>query len=296
MSTIIIINNHYKEFPLVIAANKDGGSKSSSSVQVLTTEPHLIIGAKETDNTTSIGVNKHSLFVATTSQGEFNPKLLSANLVVMDALKCKTVSELLEFGEELNPAKYNKFNLVFGNSKFVYMAHSYLLHSMVIRELPHGVHVVTSNMKFTGEMPKIQHIHGKLDGVINIPWLDYYKRIKKILASSEYGVRLRQRKDDSGRLYGSLTQSSSILAFSDSGLARYKFYDRVVIRPKKNIKEGDVVEPRYRDYVDMWRGADVGSESGMSEEEKDDVEDDEMGPKERILDVLRVGMKNYVLK
>lgn len=288
MCTIVVINHHYKEFPLVIAANRDEDyNRPSSVVQVLAREPHLIVGGKdELKGGTWLGVNKHSLFVGLTNQGTKNDKLESRGLLVMEALKCDTIEKLLSFVEGIDPAKYSKFNLVFGNSKAVFIAHSYLLHCMVIRELSHGVHVITSDMKFTDEPSnKIAYVHKKLDAATEQSWLDYYKVLKKTLASSEYGMKIKPRKRESGTLHGHCTRSSSILAFSDAGLERYKFHDRTTPRPKKKaLKEGEALPPRYKDYIDVWRG--IETPVSVSEE-KDDDDNEEETPKDVISDILK---------
>jgi hypothetical protein len=287
MCTIVIVNHHYKGFPLVIAANRDEEvDRPSSDVQILSREPHLIVGGKDDlKGGTWLGVNKQSIFAAITNQGD-KDKLLSRGQLVLDALKCKTLEELLSFVEEINPAKYNKFNLVFGNNKSVYIAYSYLLHSMVIRELPKGIHVVSDDMKFAGETPKGSYVHKKLD-IVNPdkPWLDYYKILKKTLANIGSGIKINPTRKE-GKLYGYCTKSSSILAFDEEGLARYKFHDRLEPRAKKkDRKEGKPYIPRYKDYIDLWRNPDnlPGVSLSSSEENETDDKEEEMSPKEAIM-------------
>ena len=291
MCTIIVANHHYKEFPLVIAANRDEDyNRPATPVQILAREPHLIVGGKdESKGGTWLGVNKHSLFVGITNQGDKNAALASRGLIVMDALKCKSLDELVAFVEELNPAKYNKFNLVIGNAKHLFIAHSYILHSMVIRELPPGVHVVSSDMKFKGESDANAYIHETLNDAANKPWLSYYKTLKYVLANSDYKIKIRAKKKDTGKVFGHCTVSSSILAFSDEGLVRYKFNDRTIPRPKK--KEGEPATPRYKDYIDMWRNPDAPVMAVMSEE-KDDKDDEDLSPKELIEKVLQSKSKS----
>lgn len=296
MCTIILMNHHYKEFSLVIAANRDEDiSRPSSHVQILSKEPQLIIGGKdELKGGTWLGVNKNSLFVAITNQGEKNPKLASRGLLVMEALKCKTLSELVSFVEEIDPSKYNKFNLVFGNVNTIFIAHSYLLHSMVINELPHGIHVVSSDMKFSGPTPKVEYVHNKLNNVVDAPWLEYYKLLKKTLASTKGGLKIKPKKRESGALTGNCTVSSSILAFSDKGLERYKFHDRTEKRKKKSDRNGnEPFVPRYKDYIDLWRDPDGLSTptSNSEESSSDDDGEDELTPKEEIMKSMKMMRK-----
>lgn len=274
MCTVIVVNHHYKDFPLIVAANRDEDfSRPSSEPVVLTKEPHVIVGGKdEVKGGTWLGVNKESLFVTGTNQGKTveyasagpitltgsattvtlnkKEKLRSRGLLIKDALQCKTLKELIAFVEEINPAKYNKFNLVFGNSESVFVAHSYLLHSMVIRELPKGIHVINSNMQFSGEDKKAQYVHASLDNATLVEWPSYYKLLKKTLANTKYGVRIKPRQSEkTGKFSGHCTRSSTILVFSDKSLERYKFYDRT-----GHLTGGSSI---YHDYIDMWRNPDA---------------------------------------
>jgi uncharacterized protein with NRDE domain len=289
MCTVIIANHHHKDFPLVIAANRDKDyNRPSSPVQILDKNPLILGGRDKLSGGTWLAVNEHSLFVAITNQGDRNPKFESRGLIVLEALKKKTIGELLSFVEEINPAKYNKFNIIFGNNKEIYLGHSYLLHSMVIKEMPNGVHIVNSNMKFnSNDNPTVYHIHQKLDPLKTTPWLEYYKILKHILASS--GTKLKPKKSkDTGKLSGLCTVSSSILTFSDEGLIRYKFHDRIASRPKK--KAGEPFVPRYKDYIDLWRNPDGKSDivSTPSEEHEEHGEEEEdISPKEAIMEAQK---------
>ncbi len=139
-------------------------------------------------------------------------------------------------------------------------------------------------MKFAGVNPKVDYIHKRLDNVINTSWTEYYKLLKKLLANSdsESGMKVRPHKNKTtGKFAGRFTLSSSILAFSDSGLERYKFHDRTTPKPKK--KDGEAIQHRYKDYIDLFRG-EVGA-SKNEEEADEDEEKEELGPKETILSV-----------
>lgn len=287
MCTVIIANHHHNSFPLVIAANRDEDYKRpSSSVQILNKDL-LIVGSRdELKGGAWLAVNENSLFVAITNQGERNPKLESRGLIVLEALKSKTIGDLLSFVEEINPAKYNKFNIVFGNNKEVYLGHSYLLHSMVIKEIPKGIHIVNSNMKFnSNDNATLQYIHQTLDPIKTTPWLEYYKTLKIILASSNYGIKLKPKKSkETGKISGICTVSSSILSFSNEGLVRYKFHDRTAPRPKK--KEGEPFVPRYKDYIDLLRNPDNKSDIVSTPSEENGQEEEDISPKEVIEEII----------
>jgi hypothetical protein len=300
MCTIIVVNHHHKDFPLLIAANRDEDQKRPSSpVQILAREPHLIVGGKdELKGGTWLGVNKNSLFVAITNQNTTNTKLESRGQIVLNALKCSTLGELIAFMEGLNPTKYNSFNIVFGNHRRMFLGHSYILHSMVMKELPAGIHIINSDMKFSGENNKNAFIHKMLDEVKTKPWLEYYKLLKKILASSEYGIKLKPKKSKDGKIDKHCTKSSSILAFSDEGLVRYKFHDRTVARPKR--KEGEPFVPRYKDYIDLWRNPDNLPSMPIEHSEESDDGEDEVERKDEVKDVFeKLKMrenKEYLMK
>lgn len=268
MCSIIVLNHHFKEFPLVIAANRDElHSRKSEPVQILDQENNIIGGKDKKDGGTWLATNKHSLFVAITNQGPKGKGKESRGTIAINALKCKSLEELLSFMEELDPAKFSPFNVVFGNQKSVFVGHSYILHSMVIREIPQGVNLITSNMEFCGENEQANYMHKKLNHVTDIPWLDYYKQLKLMLANTKYGFKISTRRNDAGKLIGRCTHSSSILAFSEEGLARFKFYDRMTKHT------GDGPYHRYKDCIDMWRNP-GSNEAQMSEETGDDENED----------------------
>jgi hypothetical protein len=245
MSTIIISNQHYKKFPLVIAANHDdANNRKLTSVRVLSDG---IIGSSDDNDDTYLATNNNSLFAAITRQGEQNQKKISIGKIITEALKAKSLDELLSFVEDIDPSKYNRFNIIFGNQKKVFIAHSYLLHSMVVRDVSVGISVVSNNIKFVGEDKKATLVHTILDGHIGDEWPEYYKRIKNTLSTE--GIRIKKKKKDIvNDIY---TKSSTVLAFSDEGLARYKFYNRTIIMPVK--KEGDSFLSKYVDYIDLWK-------------------------------------------
>jgi Transport and Golgi organisation 2 len=273
LCSIIIINQHHKEFPLIIAANRDEDyNRPTSKVQILSKDPFIVGGRDELKGGTWLAINKHSLFVGITNQGERNDKLESRGSIVIEALKCSSIEELLNFVEDINPKRFNGFNLIFGNQSSVFVAYSYLIHSMVIKELPKGINVITNDIKFNEENSKASYVHKKLD-LIDKPWLEYYATLKKILNyyGDGVGLKIKPKKKD-GKLYGNSTVSSSILAFDANGLARYKYYDRTEVRPKR--KEGEPFVPRYVDYIDLWREPVWGTKAS-SEEDPNEIEDGE---------------------
>jgi uncharacterized protein with NRDE domain len=260
MCSIIAINHHYKGFPLVIASNRDEDiARPSSGVQLLSNEPIIIGGRDELKGGTWLAVNGHSLFVGITNQGITNPDLETRGKIVMEALRRTTLRDLIQFVEEINPSMYNGFNLVFGNQEKVFLAHSYILHSMIIKELPKGVHTISDDIIFNRISSKSTYIHSKLDKIVDKEWLEYYKILKRTLANTDY-VRIKQSKDSAGKC----TVSSSILAFSEQGLSRYKFYDRT----KSNLP----ANKRYKDYINLFNQN--PDEKPVSEESGDDCDSD----------------------
>src|SRR5277367_3002242 len=101
MCSIIVINKHHSSFPLIIAANRDEElRRKTSPVQAISKDP-LIFGAKdERKGGMFLGVNQYSLFAAITNQGTKDAKLASRGLVVLDALKSKSLDEMINFVEE----------------------------------------------------------------------------------------------------------------------------------------------------------------------------------------------------
>jgi hypothetical protein len=270
MCSIILLNKVNQEFPLIIAANRDEvPSRKFTKPQILSKEPIIVGGMDKSKGGSWLAINKQSLFAIITNQNPTDHhKKTTRGQIVLDALKYQSLKELLAFVEDFDPKDYNDFNLVFGNQEVVYVAHSYLLHSMVIREIPQGINVITNDLKFVGTDNKKALIHDWLRDIHHSNWLKTYKELKSILATSDYGIKLRQRKDkNTGKLSGKATTSSSILAFDNNGLARYKFYDR-----SKKIAKG---AHRYIDYIDLWRNPDIKfKEPSLNEEDQKEPEID----------------------
>jgi hypothetical protein len=302
MCSIVILNHSHKEFPLIIAANRDEDyARPSAGVQVLENNP-LIIGGKDLlKGGTWLAVNKHSLFVAITNQGGYDNTKESRGQLVLDLLKSETCSDLINRVEEIEPARYNGFNLVFGNQDEVYVAHSYILPSMVLSKLDSGTHLITSDIKFSGEASvKATYLHKHYShSVGESNWLECYKKLKATLANSEKGFKVKSRKK-AGVISGYSTVSSSILAFDANGLARFKFFDR---KSPRIQKESGGYEPRYKDYIDLWRNPNGAPEtnqghffssggSKISEsEESDDDDDPEIDKEESAKEVIEKAMK-----
>jgi hypothetical protein len=277
MSSVIVVNHNHAEFPLIIGANRDDDREPrGTGIQILAREPHLIMGESLDAGLSWLAVNKHSLFAIITNQGARNPNLQGRGRIVVDALRSKSLDELIAFVDNIDPSKYSGFNLLFGNQEHVFLAHSYILKSMAIRQVPAGTHLITSNMPFCmGNWTKATYVHKHLANGYN-PWIKYYAQIKHILASKDYEFRRAPTKTKDGKLTGYFTHSSSILAFAASGLARFKYHDRVTPREKR--KEGEPFMPRYKDYIDMWNCPDGelfnGEAKPINEEGDRDPEDD----------------------
>src|SRR5258706_596645 len=233
MSSIIVINKHYKNFPLVIAANRsEMYSYKLKDPTIIVDNPHPVFGLSDIDNGIWLGANKHSLFASYTLQGEQLKNKLSPSLIVSEALNKTSLNDMVSFIEELDPSKYSKFNLVFGNAENMFLAHSYILHSVVIKEIPVGVNLITDNIIYSKKSHKKEFTHQSLDRIKDLEWKEYYSELKKVLANSKYGIRSIIKKDDEGNKVGKCTHSSSILAFSSSGLERFKYYNRMIKKDK----------------------------------------------------------------
>jgi hypothetical protein len=265
MCSIIILNKINKEFPLIIAANRDEvPSRKFTKPQLLSKEPTIIGGKDKSKGGTWLGVNKQSLFATITNQNQTDfYKKTTRGQIVLDVLKCQSIKEMLSFVEDFDPKDYNGFNLIFGNQEVVYIAHSYLLHSMVIREVQQGINIISDDMKFVGTDNKKLLIHDWLRDIHTANWQHTYKELKAVLSTSDCGIRARQHKDKiTGKLAGKATTSSTILAFDKCCLARYKFYDR----SKKTAKGGH----KYVDYIELWRNPEKEFvEPSYKEEEKE---------------------------
>jgi hypothetical protein len=264
---IIIINKHFKEFPLVIASNRDGDFvKAPSSIQVLSREPHLIMGEKNDDGVL-FGTNKNSLFATYVNNNYLknnNAKKENINSLIIDLLQSSSLEEMFSRIKNIDITKFNNFNLVFGNQNYVFLGYSFLSDKIIVKEVGTGVHLINDNMspEAVGQQRAAKFAHDSLNNIDALTWHEYYKYLKEILSSNVLKVKPIKA---GGKLQGIGTISSSILAFSKDELVRYKFFDRITPR----VKEPCI--PRYKDYIDMFRDSKL--DSAIEQEEHGDLEE-----------------------
>jgi hypothetical protein len=269
MSAIIIANHHHNNLPLVIGANGEGtfGFNGIRRPQLIDKD-WGIFGLKHGGKHAWLGVNQHSLFAGLTFQSIELKGDHQISPIVVDALRHKTLPEMLSFVEDFNPHGYDGFNLVFGNQERVYIAHSYILHSMVVKDLPEGINFVSNNHQFAGPNTRAHAAHHFLDKKKDLSWPEYYRCLKDTLATGGSGkIKIKPKMDEDGKPQGFGTTTSTILAFSKEGLTRFKYFDRT--GQYKKIKAADKAELKYADYIDEWRkAANIKKDDGEVEASK----------------------------
>lgn len=293
MSHIIIAVNRMKSFPLIVAANRDDdASKEARKISIVDEPKSPFIGALCKNNTPWIGANKKSLFMAYTRHyNNLDDHTPCEMFIANTLLKCTSIDDMVSCVEEINASKFPKFNLVFGSKEKVFFAQSYILHSMVIKQLNDGIHIISDNMVFDAPTAHSNYVHKKLNAVSEKPWIEYYKLMKRVLANSEYGLKTKLKKKE-GKFNGFATTSSTILAWDETGLSRFKHYDRLAPRDHKG---GKVWVPQYIDYIDLWRGS--APNGGKSEEDEGEEEkDDDRMPFESPKNIISNAMKERILK
>ena len=236
--SFIVVKDYHAEFPLIITGNQDSTTNHiSSPVEILSKKP-LIMGVKE-DNNVWFGVNERSIYISYSNQQKLAKKRSNISSIILELLKSASIKELLFKIENICIDDFNDFNLIFGDSKNSYIGYSYLFPSRVIvKELHKGIHTITSKMIPNDPSNQSALAHSTLGSKSKEPWLDYYSRLKKVVNSVDYGFKKRGKN-------GILTLNSVILAFSNDGLERFKFYDRLAKR-----LDGD---KRYSDHIDIFR-------------------------------------------
>lgn len=116
MCTLAVSFYPKTECPLIIAANRDENPERPSEPWTLRNN-NKIFSPLDVRKGTWIGCNDKGVFAAITNW-DIEPDLhglLSRGIVVMNILKCKTMSDIIYYLCGINAKDYNSFNIIFGN-------------------------------------------------------------------------------------------------------------------------------------------------------------------------------------
>ncbi len=227
MCTVIIIRNIVKDYPLIIAANRDElYSRPSRKPSVLSDwEEAYVVGPSDLlKNGTWLAISKKSKMVATiTNQGDEPEKnKISRGQLVIDSLNedWDDLEHLKkEFLCKIDISQYNEFNLVISDAYESLVTYNHGQLKPIISSLPDNISVVSNNNLTLKSQLKANYLKNLVHHLVSsFKKLDDIRvGLQKIL-SDHYDYSLGAYHDASVCVheedYG--TKSSSIVAVGES--------------------------------------------------------------------------------
>jgi uncharacterized protein with NRDE domain len=162
MCTLALYFREFKDYPLIVAANRDEYfSRPSAGAQVLLENP-LVLGGKDlVAGGTWLGVNEHGLLTGIVNRKPDKEGLVAARsrgLLCLDILRLKDPVEACAFLQRQKGSSYLPFNLLFANDKGGFIAYN-LKGQINYLKLERGLHVLSNTVIYDNNSEKIQHAY-----------------------------------------------------------------------------------------------------------------------------------------
>lgn len=248
MCTIVALRNVHRAFPLVIAANRDEFYRRPALAPSLrSTSPRILAGQDRDRGGTWMGVGHDNFFVGVTNQRTWKPAdagLRSRGEVVMACLADGSLDAVTDRLAKLDARAYNPFNLMFGDVKALRVA--YVRHEapfVRFEDLGDGVTALANDQLGSSHFPKTDRVEGRLRDarLSTLSWEDLAPHLEAALGDHELPAKHRLEDPPAGALFPKFlahrlqalcvhtpaygTVSSTLIAFSPTGLAHYHYAD-----------------------------------------------------------------------
>jgi uncharacterized protein with NRDE domain len=248
MCTILAMRNVHREFPLVIAANRDEFYRRHAlAPRALSERPRIVGGRDQGRGGTWMGVSHNRFFVGVTNQRTWKAAdgaLRSRGEVVLACLADGSIEAVTERLRALDARAYNPFNLMFGDVtglRVAYVRHEDPL--VRFEDLGDGVRAHPNDALGSPHFPKTDRIEARLrdPALATLPWEDLQPHLVAALADHELPDKDLLEDPPAGSLFPKFlarrlqalcvhtpaygTVSSTLLAFGPGGVARYLYAD-----------------------------------------------------------------------
>lgn len=163
MCILALYFQEFKDYPLVVAANRDEFlTRRSTSPQVLVETP-LVFGGKDLlAGGTWLGVNEHGLLAGILNRRSVEEKepsaLRSRGLLCLDILQTKDTAEARALLGRESGSNYQPFNLLFATAKEAYVAHN-AKDKIEYIKLENGLHVLSNTSVYDLKSAKTGHAY-----------------------------------------------------------------------------------------------------------------------------------------
>ena len=164
MCTLAIYFQTLRDFPVVIAANRDEFiARAADDPTTLCENPHVVGGKDLKASGTWLGISEHGIVAGLLNrraEGGGNPQARSRGLLTLDALRCRSAEEAAEFASGQRGSDYNPFNLLMVSRSHAFVAYNRGAAIEVV-ELKPGLHLLSNLDVNDFECPKISASYGK---------------------------------------------------------------------------------------------------------------------------------------
>lgn len=234
MCTLAIYFQVFRDYPVVIVANRDEYlARPATSPEILAAKPQVIGGKDLKAGGTWLGINQHGVVAGLLNrrtQGGPDPARRSRGLLCLEALRCRTAGEALDFVRRQDGGAYNPFNLLTVSRGEALVAYNRggLIETA---RLEPGLHLLTNLDVDDFECPKISRAYDRFaalarDREFAANPLQERERLRQLLADHATQLDSRSAAPNAICLHldGYGTRSSSMIFFGASGQVAAHFF------------------------------------------------------------------------
>lgn len=190
MCTIVLLRGIVPEIPLVVAANRDEFyRRAAAGPAVLSSAPTVVAGRDLESGGSWLGVCASGLFVGVTNQRTFAapvPGRRSRGELVIGALRQATFHGARRYVQSLDPARYNPFNLIYGDAERVEVAYGRPdRHRPAIEPVGSGVVVLCNDRIGSPDFPKAERAAELARGIHGTSWREWVVALRTLLADHQ---------------------------------------------------------------------------------------------------------------
>jgi uncharacterized protein with NRDE domain len=164
MCTLAIYFQTMRDYPVVIAANRDEFlDRPAGDPTVLCESPHIVGGKDLKAGGTWLGISEYGVVAGLLNrraEGGGNPQARSRGLLCLDALRCRSAEQAAEFAATQRGSDYNPFNLLMVSRSQAFVAYNRGATIEVVALKP-GLHLLSNLDVNDFECPKISSSYGK---------------------------------------------------------------------------------------------------------------------------------------
>ena len=166
MCTLAIYFRATRDYPVVIAANRDEFlDRPANDPTTLSETPHVIGGKDLRAGGTWLGISEHGMVAGLLNrraEDGGNPRARSRGLLCLDALRFRTAAQAAEFAAGQRGSDYNPFNLLMVSREQAFVAYNRGAAIEVV-ELKPGLHLLSNLDVDDFECPKISASYSKFE-------------------------------------------------------------------------------------------------------------------------------------